>query len=114
MFLSVLLSCCSLLSFADGEVRQVVQIDGQIQQEEVKNLTFSGDEVTITFRNGQAAAAKLDSFTISFSGMTTSIRQVVNDKSLKDDAYYDLLGIKMRPDKKGIYIHNGKKTIRSK
>lgn len=112
--LSALCFCCSLLSFADNAVKQVVQIDGQTQTEEVESLTFNGDEVTITFRDGQSTVAKLDSVTISFTGTTTSIKRIVEDQSQKDDAYYSLGGIKMKPVGKGVFIHNGKKIIKTK
>lgn len=65
---SVLFSCCFLGSFADNAVKQVVQIAGQTQQEAVKSLTFSGNEVTVTFRNGLTTVAWLDSLTISVHG----------------------------------------------
>lgn len=111
--LSALCFCCSLLSFADNAEKQVVQIDGQTQTEEVESLTFNGDEVTITFRDGQSTVAKLDSVTISFTG-TTTIKKVVEDKSQKSEAYYTLSGIKTKPVSKGVYIHNGKKIVKTK
>ena len=112
--LSALFFCCSLLSFADNTVKQIVQIDGQTQTEEVESLTFNGDEVTITFRDGQSTVAKLDSVMISFTGTTTAIRKIVEDQSQKDEAYYTLGGIKTKPVGKGVYIHNVKKIVKTK
>jgi hypothetical protein len=114
ILLSMLFACSCLWSFADNAVKQVVQIDGQTQTEEVESLTFSGDEVTITFRDGQSTVAKLHSVTISFTGTTTAIKKVVEDKSQKSEAYYTLSGIKTKPVSKGVYIHNGKKIIKTK
>lgn len=111
---SVLFSCCFLGSFADNAVKQVVQIAGQTQQEAVKSLTFNGNEVTVTFRNGLTTVARLDSLTISFTGTATAIRKVVGDQSRKDNGYYSLNGVRTKPVGQGVYIHNGKKIIKTK
>lgn len=41
----------------------------------------------------------------------TGISEVLNNISLDDDKWYDLLGRAVSPTSKGIYIHNGKKYV---
>lgn len=114
ILLSLLFSCCTLWSFADSGVKQVVTIEGQTQTEEVKSLSFEGDSVTITFRDGQSMVVGIEDFNISFTNTTTAIRKVKTDRGAEDNAYYDLRGVKTNASAKGILIHNGKKIIKTK
>ena len=41
----------------------------------------------------------------------TGIRSLMQDDDTTGDAYYDLYGRRVTPNKKGLYIHNGKKVF---
>ncbi len=68
-------------------------------------------QVPTAFYNG-AASAREGGLEIEFVDTeTTDIRSLMHNGSATNDAYYDLQGRKVTPDKKGIYIKNGKKVI---
>ena len=68
-------------------------------------------QVPTAFYNG-AASAREGGLEMEFVDTeTTDIRSLMHKGSATIDAYYDLQGRKVTPDKKGIYIHNGKKVI---
>ena len=60
----------------------------------------------------QAAGARANTRSITGGGETTSMK-AVDSGELTGDSYYDLQGRKVqKPNRKGIYIHNGKKVIK--
>lgn len=68
-------------------------------------------QVPTAFYNG-AASAREGGLEMEFVDTeTTDIRSLMHNGSATNDAYYDLQGRKVTPDKKGIYIKNGKKVI---
>ncbi|MDD5861138.1 MAG: hypothetical protein PUD15_01060 [Prevotella sp.] len=100
---------------AASEKKQTVILDGQTQTKEVENLSFDGDEVTITFRDNSSTVTDLENFSILFSSTTTAIRTVTTiDQGDDKDVFYDLRGMRTPHPQKGIYIINGKKISKNK
>lgn len=49
---------------------------------------------------------------VGIDGLSTGISAVNNDGTVKDDAYYNINGMRVNSPVKGVYIHNGKKFVK--
>lgn len=49
---------------------------------------------------------------VGINGLSTGISAVNNDNTAKDDAYYNINGMRVNSPVKGVYIHNGKKFVK--
>lgn len=98
-------------SFADTE--QTVTIDGTTESKFVKELVFSGDQVTLIFEDGLSTTADLETVNIALSYTSTLIEDVEISDCKSDSGIYSVDGkLAGKSDKKlvkGIYIRNGKK-----
>lgn len=68
--------------------------------------------VLSSFYNSSASARQSDDFGIVFvEGESNDVRGLLYDGSPSNGDYYDLLGRRVKPVGKGLYIHNGKKVF---
>ena len=82
----------------------------------VKEITFSGTDVELSFTDGTTQTADMSTVNIAF-GTATGIKTVNKDKQQPADCrIYSLSGQYMGKDKtklpKGVFIINGKKEIK--
>ena len=77
----------------------------------VKNpVSIAANKAWLEVPTGAAAGAR--ALTIVFSDETTGVNEVIEVNGVTDDTFYDLNGRKVAvPNKKGIYIQNGKKVV---
>ena len=86
-----------------GDGTEYILVDGKFYQANAGNLS-AGKAYLKT--NGNVSA-RLDIF---FGNEATGISSVNNAQP--DGAIYNLSGVRMKTDQKGIYIQNGKKIVR--
>ena len=68
--------------------------------------------VLSSFYNSSASARQSDDFGIVFvEGESNDVKSLLYDGSPSNGDYYDLLGRRVKPVGKGLYIHNGKKVF---
>lgn len=95
---------------------QTVSVGGTTVNKTVKEITFSGADVKLSFTDGTTQTADMSTVNIAF-GTATGIKTVNKDKQQPADGrIYSLSGQYMGKDKtklpKGVYIINGKKEIK--
>lgn len=95
---------------------QTVSVDGTTVNKTVKEITFSGTDVELSFTDGTTLTADMSTVNIAF-GTATGVKAVDKDtQRTADDRIYSLSGQYMGKDKnklpKGVYIVNGKKEIK--
>lgn len=95
---------------------QTVSVDGTTVNKTVKEITFSGTDVELSFTDGTTLTADMTTVNIAF-GTATGVKAVDKDTQRPaDDRIYSLSGQYMGKDKnklpKGVYIVNGKKEIK--
>ena len=100
--------------WADGG--QTVSVDGTTVNKTVKEITFSGTDVELSFTDGTTQTADMSTVNIAF-GTATSIKAVNKDaRRTADGCISSLSGRYVGKDKtklpKGVYIINGKKEIK--
>ena len=103
-----------LAMWADGG--QTVSVDGTTVNKTVKEITFSGTDVELSFTDSTTLTADMSTVNIAF-GTATGVNAVDKDTQRPaDDRIYSLSGQYMGKDKnklsKGVYIVNGKKEIK--
>lgn len=100
-------------AFADTS--QVVTVNGSVVDKNVISLTFSGDNVTMTFDDESSQTEDMSLINIAFSYDATGIRDIQASESAKDKKVYSISGqyLGKTTDRlgKGIYIVNGKKIV---
>lgn len=100
--------------WADGG--QTVSVDGTTVNKTVKEITFSGTDVVLSFTDGTTQTADMATVNIAFD-TPTGIKTVDKDTPRPADGrIYTLSGQYMCKGKarlpKGVYIVNGKKEIK--
>ncbi|GJG66825.1 hypothetical protein PRLR6025_02940 [Prevotella lacticifex] len=95
---------------------QIVSVNGTTVNKTVKEITFSGTDVALSFTDGTTQTADMSTVNIAF-GTATGIKAVSKDaQHPADGRIYSISGQYMGKDKnklpKGIYIINGKKEIK--
>ncbi len=100
--------------WADGG--QTVSVDGTTVNKTVKEITFSGTDVVLSFTDGTTQTADMSTVNIAFD-TTAGIKAVNKDaRRTADGRIFSLSGQYMGKDKaklpKGVYIINGKKEIK--
>lgn len=112
-----LCSCLALLSggFAMADAGQTVTINGATVDKFVTELTFSGDEVTLTFEDNTSQTADLSLVSIDLTYNTSGISVSTKADKVKDNRVYSISGQYVGNStvglQKGIYIVNGKKIV---
>ena len=102
---------------AFAENKQTVPIDGQAVGKTVKEITFDGDNVILSYSDNTSYTTKdmsLVSLAFTYDG-TTGIDQVETGKKALQGKVFNLngqyVGTSTEGLAKGVYIVNGKKVI---
>lgn len=104
------------VAFADTE--QTVYVNGQETGGFVTSLTFSGNNVTMTFedRHSQTEDMSLVSIDLTYNDDTSGITEVETTDKQRNNRIYTISGQFVGTSKEnlpaGIYIVNGKKFIK--
>lgn len=97
--------------YADTE--QTVTIDGSVESKFVKELVFSGNQVTLVFEDGLSTSADMETVNIAFGYTPSAIGGISTDEKTADQNIYSIDGKLSGKDNgslnKGVYIRNGKK-----
>lgn len=96
--------------------KQTVKIDGVISDKTVTEITFDGDNVTLSYADNSSETKDMSLVSLSFSyDSTTGINMIEEvKKSLQGKVFNlngQLVGNSLEGLSKGIYIVNGKKVI---
>ena len=110
MLLGVLLSTAAM---ADN--KQTVTIGGSQVGKTVKEITFDGDNVNLTFDDETTETQDMSLVKLSFAYITTGISNIETSNKVLADKVFNLngqlVGTSTQNLNKGIYIVNGKKVI---
>ena len=105
----------STYGWADN--KQTVTINGQSVNKTVTEITFNGDNLTLTYSDGTSEESDMSFVKLAFSYDTnsTGINQVETVKQSLHGKVFNLngqfIGTSTEGLAKGIYIVNGKKVI---
>ena len=96
--------------------KQTVKIDGVVSDKTVTEITFDGDNVTLSYADNSSETKDMSLVSLSFSyDSTTEINKIEEvKKSLQGKVFNlngQLVGNSLEGLSKGIYIVNGKKVI---
>ena len=110
MLLGVLLSTAVM---ADN--KQTVTIDGAQVSKTVREITFNGDNVTLSYADGTDETQDMSLVKLSFAYITTGISNIETSNNVLAGKVFNLngqlVGTSTQNLSKGIYIVNGKKVI---
>lgn len=112
--LTILAALLCAFSYADTE--QVVTIDNDTMDGFVTQITFSGDDVILSFEDGFSVTSDMANVSITLSyGGETGINSISFDEVDTHTVVYNLMGQFFGTStdglQRGVYIINGKKTI---
>ena len=96
--------------------KQTVTIDGSQVCKTVKEITFDGDNVTLSYADNSSDTMDMSLVSLSFTyGTSAGIHQVDQLKETLQGKVYNLngqlVGNSVEGLSKGVYIVNGKKVI---
>ena len=105
-----------LATSAYADNKQTVTIDGSVVGKTVKEITFDGDNVILSYSDNTPDTKDMSLVTLAFTYDTgTGINQVETaQKALQGKVYNlngQLVGTSTEGLAKGVYIVNGKKVI---
>ena len=110
MLLGVLLSTAAM---ADN--KQTVTIGGSQVGKTVKEITFDGDNVTLTYDDETTETQDMSLVKLSFTYITTGISNIETSNKVLAGKVFNLngqlVGTSTQNLNKGIYIVHGKKVI---
>ncbi len=117
--LFVAMSFFSVLA-TEAQTKQSVTVNGTMKSQNVKQLTFNGDNVDITYSNGTKESADLSYLSIDFDYSSVTIPSTVtginalndNSRANRNDNVYNIAGQKIGKKNKGVIIKQGKKYIK--
>lgn len=105
-------------AFADDETKQVVKIDGVVQDgKTVKTITFEGDKLNLTYTDGSTASADLEAVVIAFESDPTAITVSKVSNEGEVTKIYDINGRQVKATMDalptGVYImKSANKTVK--
>lgn len=112
-YLLLLAGMLSTAVFAGS--KQTVNINGQVIEKTVSEITFDGDNVVLQYSDNTSDQADMSLVTLSFTYQTTGISQVEDIKKALQGKVYNLqgqcVGSSLQGLSKGVYMINGKKVI---
>lgn len=114
-YLFVLAALLSANVLADN--KQTVTINGQTVDKTVSEITFDGDNVTLSYSDGTSATEDMSLVKLAFAydNTTDGIGQVETAKQTLQGKVFNLngqlVGSSTEGLAKGVYIVNGKKVI---
>lgn len=100
-----------------ADSKQTVTINGQAVDKTVSEITFDGDNVTLSYSDGSSATEDMSLVKLAFTydGGTDGINQMEMVKQSLQGMVYNLngqlVGTSTDGLDKGVYIVNGKKII---
>ena len=105
-----------LCQMAWAENNQTVVVGGTAVDKYASQLTFDGNNVTITFEDGTAQTADMASVSInlSYDDASSGISQIIPAEEKVSRVYSvsgQYLGSSVETMPKGLYIVNGKKVV---
>ena len=111
----LLLFACSLAVGAMADNKQTLTVNGIAIDKNVKEMTFNGDQVILSYSDGSSDTEDMSLVQLSFDYLPTGINQAeVGNKTLEGNVYNlngQLVGNSTEGLSKGIYVVNGKKVI---
>ena len=103
----------STAAMADN--KQTVTIDGSQVSKTVKEITFDGDNVKLTYVDGTDETQDMSLVTLAFEYTATGISNIETSNKVLAGKVFNLngqlVGTSTQNLSKGIYIVNGKKVI---
>ncbi len=113
-FMTVVMTLLCLMAWADNN--QTVVVGGTAVEKYASQLTFDGNNVTITFEDGTAQTADMASVSISLSydDASSGITQIIPAEENVSRVYSvsgQYMGNSVEAMPKGLYIVNGKKVV---
>ena len=103
----------STAAMADN--KQTVTIDGSQVSKTVKEITFDGDNVKLTYVDGTDETQDMSLVTLAFEYTATGISNIETSNKVLAGKVFNLngqlVGTSTQNLNKGIYIVNGKKVI---
>ena len=103
----------STAAMADN--KQTVTIGGSQVGKTVKEITFDGDNVTLSYADGTDETQEMSLVKLSFAYNTTGISNIETSNKVLAGKVFNLngqlVGTSTQNLNKGIYIVNGKKVI---
>lgn len=114
IFASVLTVTPTAMTLAENN--QTVTIDGLTANKEATDLTFSGDDVTLTFSDGSTQTTDMEGVSISLTYNLAGINAIDSSKTDKSKQSVHAIDGRYISDKtsglaKGLYIVDGKKIV---
>ena len=95
--------------------KQTVTIDGAQVSKTVREITFNGDNVTLSYADGTDETQDMSLVKLSFAYITTGISNIETSNNVLAGKVFNLngqfVGTSTEGLAKGIYIVNGKKVI---
>ena len=91
-------------------VTQKVTVENQQVNKNVSQITFNGNDVTLTFDDETTRSADMNDVSIDFVYTTDGIRAV--QANGKKGQTYNLKGQKAKENEQGIVIKDGKKQVK--
>ena len=115
-----LLLCIVLALLSVGKVyadiTQTVTVNGSVVGKDVKQISFSGDNVTLVFDDDTSTTEDMSLVEISFSYTPASIHGVENTSDSFDSTIYNVAGQNVgniaNNLQKGVYIINKKQILK--
>ena len=99
--------------YADN--KQTLKIDGQVIDKTITEITFDGDNVTLTYDDETTETQDMSLVKLSFAYITTGISNIETSNKVLAGKVFNLngqlVGTSTQNLSKGIYIVNGKKVI---
>lgn len=98
-----------------ADTKQTVTVEGVNVDKSITKIDFDGDNVIMTFQDGESKTTDMENLTVSISyGVTDNLSTVKTNYEPKG-AIYDIGGRFAGRDtgklKKGVYLREGKKLI---
>ena len=112
----LILLACLLSTAVYADNKQTIKVDGQVIGKTITEITFDGDNVTLSYADNSSETKDMSLVSLSFSyDSTTGINKIEEvKKSLQGKVFNlngQLVGNSLEGLSKGIYIVNGKKVI---
>ena len=112
----LILLVCLLSTAVYADNKQTIKVDGQVIDKTITEITFDGDNVTLSYADNSSDTMDMSLVSLSFVyGESTGIHQVDQLKEALQGKVYNLngqlVGNSVEGLSKGVYIVNGKKVI---
>lgn len=112
----LILLACMLSAAVYADNKQTLKVDGQVIDKTITEITFDGDNVTLSYADNSSDTMDMSFVSLSFTyGTSAGIHQVEQLKEALQGKVFNLngqlVGNSVEGLSKGVYIVNGKKVI---